>query len=226
MPSIDSKIDMYDLLIRGRLGNTLELWANPEDMIRDQYVGPYAIRCKLPQREFLPNLQRYGNLPSDNSSVVLEWDNYLQRNRLQPNMAMLAVMDVDGGRRTLTGELTRYPFCREGFVIRGYKEPKGNGYVQHNTVYQVEDKQSSLLLHYSFDDKLYRDAMSGINDRATLTGMEADSLLRQRVDPGDYDCLMELLDTYEDAIVEFTCFEKRLGIFNRRMVVWECRSKY
>jgi hypothetical protein len=54
-------------------------------------------------------------------------------------------------------------------------------------------------------------------------GLEADLLLRQHCDPGCYDWLMELLDTYDGAVVEFTSYSIPVGMLEQPWLIWEVR---
>jgi hypothetical protein len=92
------------------------------------------------------------------------------------------------------------------------------------TVLQGEVMQSNrgLYLLYSTLPMPMRPALA--TRSAEVYGIIATSLLRTTLDPGDYDWLMELLDTYEDHVVEFSHYRVHCGVLQRRMIVWEVRS--
>ncbi len=57
------------------------------------------------------------------------------------------------------------------------------------------------------------------------TGLKAKIVLEQYLNPSDYDCIMELLDIYQDHIIEFSIFEKFVGnISHRNTIIWEVRN--
>jgi hypothetical protein len=56
------------------------------------------------------------------------------------------------------------------------------------------------------------------------TGLQALMLLRAHVDPVGVDWLLELLDTYVDHVVEFTAFERAVGVLQQPWIVWELRK--
>lgn len=66
-----------------------------------------------------------------------------------------------------------------------------------------------------------REAMTRAN---YSTGLAAKMILEAKLDPADFECLMELLDEYPDHVVEFSAFSAELGVLRRRMVVWEVRK--
>ncbi len=56
-------------------------------------------------------------------------------------------------------------------------------------------------------------------------GLEAVGLLRHHLDPSSYEELWELLDTYEDAVVEFSTWDTHIGsVPFRNTVFWEVRN--
>jgi hypothetical protein len=91
------------------------------------------------------------------------------------------------------------------------------------TVIQGEVCRSSrgLELTWSIEPGItVREAMT----RAKYSsGLAVKLILESRLDPVDYEDLMELLDTYPDHVVEFSVFSTDMGVLGRRMVVWEVR---
>jgi hypothetical protein len=57
-------------------------------------------------------------------------------------------------------------------------------------------------------------------------GLKAQSLLKQYMDENSWIMLMDLFDRYPEAIIEFSCYSKRLGYFNLNTIFWECRTGY
>jgi hypothetical protein len=62
-------------------------------------------------------------------------------------------------------------------------------------------------------------------DPSYASGRTAVALLKRYLDPASYDDLQLLLDTYEDAVVEFSTYAVDLGDIPRRNTVfWEVRN--
>lgn len=59
---------------------------------------------------------------------------------------------------------------------------------------------------------------------ARAEGMDALGLLKRHLDPVDREDLMGLVKDYPDHTIEFSAYRRRVGVCNRRMVVWEVRK--
>jgi len=95
-----------------------------------------------------------------------------------------------------------------------YAKPLLNGEITRN--------QFGLDLKYKIGNMWMRPAMK-IADRAI--GLYAQKILDVYLTSSDYDCLIELLDKYEDHIIEFTVFDNFIGtIPNRNTIIWEVRK--
>lgn len=78
-----------------------------------------------------------------------------------------------------------------------------------------------LQLRYTFRAEPMRVALE--MDERHASGLTALMLLRQHVDPQGVDALMELLDEYDGAVVEFTSYRAPVGAFRHRTIIWEVR---
>jgi len=88
---------------------------------------------------------------------------------------------------------------------------------------EVARSTSYLSLRYSTAKMPMRRALT--NHPAHAEGLTALLTLRRSMDPSSFDDLMDLLDAYEDAVVEFSTWEAEVGIFrNRNTVFWEVRN--
>jgi hypothetical protein len=87
---------------------------------------------------------------------------------------------------------------------------------------EVSRTYLGLTLFYSHETTTMRKALqNGISS----SGLEAKLLLQKYFSPASYDDIMELLDTYQDHVVEFTTFSNYLGdCNNRNTVIWEVRK--
>lgn len=57
------------------------------------------------------------------------------------------------------------------------------------------------------------------------TGIRALAVLKHYCWPSSYDMLMELLDEYEGAVIEFGCYGKEVGeLPHHNVLVWELRN--
>jgi hypothetical protein len=85
----------------------------------------------------------------------------------------------------------------------------------------ITDKHYTLF--YSQAKLPMRQALS--LDGRHAFGLEALQLLKENLDPSSYEDIMELLDRYEDHIIEFSTFSRDLGdCKGRNTVIWEVRS--
>lgn len=58
-----------------------------------------------------------------------------------------------------------------------------------------------------------------------ITGLQALHLLRINMTPSSFDDLMDLIDIYEDHIIEFSAYSKDLGdCKGRNTIIWEVRK--
>lgn len=59
----------------------------------------------------------------------------------------------------------------------------------------------------------------------TARGIVAIEILRTRLWPASYDDVMDLLDRYDDAVIEFGAHDRAVGVMpNRNAVIWEVRN--
>ena len=61
---------------------------------------------------------------------------------------------------------------------------------------------------------------------AHVRGLTANMLLRRYLDPVAWDTLQYVWDRWEDAIVEFCCYEKQVGTLGSNTLFWEARTHY
>ncbi|MCC7004419.1 hypothetical protein IT397_00665 [Candidatus Nomurabacteria bacterium] len=84
-------------------------------------------------------------------------------------------------------------------------------------------KEDGFWLHFSTENKFMRPALS--QSPQNLRNLEAQMMLRKLLWPTDYEELMGLLEQYPDHVVEFSGFDRCVGIVpNRRMIIWEVRK--
>ena len=55
-------------------------------------------------------------------------------------------------------------------------------------------------------------------------GLQAVMVLRAHLDPTGLDLVMRLLDVFPDAVVEFACYNTRVGVLHQHTVVFEVRA--
>lgn len=56
------------------------------------------------------------------------------------------------------------------------------------------------------------------------SGLTAHLLMKQALEPEDWDDLQTLWDQYPTAIIEFACYEIPVGVLNRKTIFWEVRD--
>jgi hypothetical protein len=54
------------------------------------------------------------------------------------------------------------------------------------------------------------------------TGLKAKIILESLLDPTSYDAIIDLLEKYDGHVIEFSCWERKVGI--RRTMIWEVRD--
>ncbi len=87
--------------------------------------------------------------------------------------------------------------------------------------------ETGLRLEYSREPRLrHREAMMQPNMR-NAGGVTASLLLKENLDPPSHDDLMELLERFPNAIIEFSSYRVNVGVLpNRRTIFWEVREGY
>lgn len=56
------------------------------------------------------------------------------------------------------------------------------------------------------------------------TGLRAYGLLRQAMDAASWEALQSIWDRWPDAVVEFTCYDRGVGLLGHNTVFWEVRE--
>lgn len=86
---------------------------------------------------------------------------------------------------------------------------------------EVFRSEQGLALYYSTVPKPMRDSL--LEGGTQVYGLTAKLFLEHYLDAVDYDWIQELLNRYQDHVVEFSCYNIRTGTLNRRCIIWECR---
>lgn len=86
---------------------------------------------------------------------------------------------------------------------------------------EVARTHEGINLRYKVGNMVMRQAM---NNPERAIGLKAKIILEYYTDPASYDTIMELLDMYPDHVIEFSVFDKAIGIFNRPTIIWEVRK--
>lgn len=80
-----------------------------------------------------------------------------------------------------------------------------------------------LYLHYSTAQMHLRASLDRHGRHAERSAAMA--VLRWACDPTSLDDLMDLLDLYPDAVIEFTAYDRQMGTHpHREVIVWEVRN--
>jgi len=88
---------------------------------------------------------------------------------------------------------------------------------------EVQRTWGGLTLTWSQAKSNNREAMR--NGPAQSYGLKAKLLMMEFMDPASYEDVMELLELYQDHVVEFSTFSVSLGsIPGRNTVIWEVRN--
>lgn len=93
--------------------------------------------------------------------------------------------------------------------------------VKHTINGELQRAECGLELHYSIQPTVMREALKIPID---VKGLTAKYVLEHYCNPKSYDMLMELLDLYPDHVIEFTVFNKDVGVMpGHNTIVWEVR---
>jgi hypothetical protein len=89
---------------------------------------------------------------------------------------------------------------------------------------EVQRSERYLDLTYTTVQAPMRQALAKETKHAS--GLEAKVILEHYLDPNTYADIMELLDTYDGAVVEFTAFDRPMGgrYKHRNALIWEVRN--
>lgn len=87
---------------------------------------------------------------------------------------------------------------------------------------QYNDTFPGFYLRYTRVPKPMRPALK--QWQSVAIGMKALALLRKFMDEQSIDDMREVLDTYEDSVIEFTCYSHDVRNTRRNTVVWETRN--
>ena len=77
-------------------------------------------------------------------------------------------------------------------------------------------------LEYSTKKEHMRKALS--LERKSLKGLEAEYLIRKYFNENSFEDLLMVMDEFPDHVIEFTAYNKCVGVCQaRNVVIWECR---
>jgi len=186
IPAPKVKLDSYDLLRKGLLGNTLRTWSSFNDLITDpEFEGDVgALRLKSTP----------GVRPPDYCVPL--------------RLSALAVLAQEWNGLGIPSSLI--VFCETDSTYRS--TIKGEVYLN----------QGGVSLRYSFLQGFLNDVLK--EQSLLAEGLKAQMILKTYMDHPSYENLMHLLDTYEDGIVEFTCYDQIVGDLGWNTVFWELRN--
>lgn len=102
-------------------------------------------------------------------------------------------------------------------VISEY--PQANADVVMNA--EVMEIPKGMHLRYKLGNMVMRDAMKAPD---TAEGLRALMILLYYMDPTSRDTLTVLLDTYRDHVIEFTIFDRPVGMLGLPTIFWEVRK--
>lgn len=99
----------------------------------------------------------------------------------------------------------------------------------HINTLQGEVVRSDRYMHLHYTLHSHKRMRYTLNDPAIVRhacGLQAQMLLKQYMDGHSWDTLQYIWDRWPDAIVEFCCYEKRVGVLNTNTLFWEARTHY
>lgn len=88
---------------------------------------------------------------------------------------------------------------------------------------QGEVRRSPAYLDLTFSEVQRPMRLAFLTDRRRATGAEANLILRAAMDPPSWENLWRLLDRYDGAVVEFSCYARSIGDLGHNTLFWEVR---
>jgi hypothetical protein len=87
---------------------------------------------------------------------------------------------------------------------------------------EIQRNEHGLDLIYGIKPVVMREALQ---TPLYVTGLKTKIVLEQYCNPKSYDMIMELLDNYPDHVIEFTVFDKDVGVMlGHNTIIWEVRK--
>jgi hypothetical protein len=99
----------------------------------------------------------------------------------------------------------------------------------HINTLQGEVIRSDRYMHLHYTLHSHKRMRYTLNDPAIARhacGLQAQMLLKQYMDGHSWDTLQYIWDRWPDAIVEFCCYEKPVGVLATNTLFWEARTHY
>lgn len=195
------KAKMYELLQRGRFGNIARAWNSLQEVLDSGYRGEVSMRSQE-----INNPVRKYHVPIDQLKQVYDELPVSQRS----SRIVFSESPPDESR-ILQGELSR--------------SPAGLDRIHGSLVFRYTRSPLPMRLAFEADWKARYEARTmPVGDGGHAYGLRALHLLQQNLYPPDLDDLLALLDDFEDHIIEFSVFNRPVGVIpGRRMLVWEVR---
>lgn len=89
---------------------------------------------------------------------------------------------------------------------------------------EVTRTSNGLYFFYTYKHDILRYALR--DDSNHCYGLEALERLRYHLHPESFDEIFQLLDRYDDPVIEFTAYSIPVGVNNKHHVIWEVRNDY
>lgn len=136
---------------------------------------------------------------------------------LQPGNKWFAVpalqMEMIQQARIDSGEITEHDFVLDYFIPT--EQIKFNGEISNSNCMGGIYIYGSTLPNLPMRPAL---AQGGRN----ISRLE----LRQVIGDVQYEKIMDLVDAYEEQVIEFSCFGNSVGRFSEELIIWEIRGSY
>lgn len=87
---------------------------------------------------------------------------------------------------------------------------------------EVQRSENYYDLFYSTEQLVMREALK--KQSYSVDGLQAKLLLQSKLDTPSFDNLNSLFERFPDSVIEFTCYERSVGLLNWNTVFWEVRN--
>ncbi len=168
----------------------------------------------------------YRKLQLGNTTRNFSWEDYVRS-------------EFNGGvgvRNTIPGSpLMRYELDRPAALAYGQELMDRHGLrpdqlivselaPDNNLTLQAETLRTPKYLYARYSQIPGLRMRTAMENARHIEGLAAVELIRTHMDAPSWDFFNDVLDEYPDSVVEFTCYDRPVGVFRWNTLFWEVRN--
>jgi hypothetical protein len=196
-------------------------WCTPADISQRPACGMAEIKNKT---DFY---KLYRKLQLGNTTHNFTWDQYLKEQK--------ASFDV-GVRNTIPGSpLMKYNMSRKEAISYGAELLTKHGLKPEQLIIselapddkltiQVEALRTTRYVYARYSQIPGLRMREAMLNAKHIEGLAALHLMKQHMDGSSWNFLNDVWDDYPDSVVEFTCYDRSVGVFGWNTLFWEVRN--